>query len=56
MKQYIYEIINNLNGKTYVGQRKCHCEIDQDPYFGSGIIINQAIILFIRSEKNTKVY
>jgi len=42
-KQYIYEIINNLNGKTYVGQRKCHCEIDKDPYMGSGINITRAI-------------
>lgn len=40
---YIYEITNNLNGKTYVGQRTCHCNITEDSYMGSGTVITAAI-------------
>lgn len=40
---YIYEITNNLNGKTYVGQRTCHCNIIDDSYMGSGTVITAAI-------------
>lgn len=44
MKKYIYEIKNLINGKTYVGQRKCHEEvIEKDYYMGSGTAITAAI-------------
>jgi len=38
---YIYKIINNLNGKCYIGQRK-H-ESKNDGYLGSGTAIKHAI-------------
>ena len=37
----IYEITNNINGKTYVGQHKT--DNINDNYFGSGIAITQAV-------------
>ena len=42
---YIYEITNNLNGKTYVGQR--HCPVNKTPwtdtkYMGGGVNIYRA--------------
>lgn len=33
---YIYLIVNNVNGKTYVGQRKSSKEWYEDKYMGSG--------------------
>lgn len=41
---YIYEVKNNINGKTYIGQRtsKCLPELDKS-YLGSGLIIQQAV-------------
>ena len=37
MYGYIYLIVNNLNGKTYVGQRKCSKDWKEDKYYmGSG--------------------
>ena len=33
---YIYLIVNNVNGKTYVGQRKSSKEWYEDKYIGSG--------------------
>ena len=39
-KAYIYEITNNINKKTYVGQHKSKTE--KDNYFGSGTVLNQA--------------
>ena len=42
---YIYLITNNINGKTYVGQRKCH-RITQTPwddgYMGSGVYLRNS--------------
>lgn len=42
---YIYEIENLINGKTYVGQRKCPMNIlpEDDKYMGSGELIRKAI-------------
>ena len=40
---YIYMIVNKVNGKTYVGQRKFHGKWNDDKYMGSGKILKQAI-------------
>ena len=46
---YIYKITNNINGKIYIGQRKCRKddmtedEMLNDNYMGSGKILKQAI-------------
>ena len=39
---YIYLIVNNVNGKTYVGQRKSSKEWYEDKYMGSGIHLKYA--------------
>lgn len=41
---YIYEIRNNLNGKNYIGQRKCpeNKTPETDRYMGSGLKLNLA--------------
>lgn len=41
---YIYEITNNLNGKTYIGQRKCpeNKLPETDKYMGSGVYLRNA--------------
>lgn len=43
MNNYVYEIINNINGKRYIGKRSCNCEIEDDKYMGSGVLIKKAI-------------
>ena len=40
MMYYIYEIKNNINNKTYIGQHKTN-DLNDD-YMGSGIILHQA--------------
>ena len=42
---YIYEIKNNINGKTYIGQHKYHETKlpENDGYMGSGLLITQAL-------------
>ena len=41
---YIYEITNNINGKTYIGQHHCDENIlpDDDKYMGSGVKLHLA--------------
>ena len=41
---YIYCITNNLNGKTYIGQRKCpeNKLPETDKYMGSGVYLRNA--------------
>ena len=39
---YIYKIVNNVNGKFYIGKRSCDCAISEDTYMGSGVGINRA--------------
>lgn len=43
-KHYVYMIVNNLNGKTYIGQHKYHETKlpENDGYMGSGKIIKIA--------------
>lgn len=40
---YIYEIVNTVNGKTYIGQRKLSCDRKWREYMGSGVLIKTAI-------------
>lgn len=40
---YIYEIVNTVNGKTYIGQRKLSCDRRWREYMGSGVLIKTAI-------------
>ena len=39
---YIYKIVNNINGKFYIGKRSCDCEIAEDKYMGSGVGLHRA--------------
>ena len=39
---YIYLIVNKVNGKTYVGQRKSSKEWYEDKYMGSGRLLGLA--------------
>lgn len=39
---YIYLILNKVNGKTYVGQRKSSKEWYEDKYMGSGTLLKKA--------------
>ncbi|MBP5422655.1 MAG: GIY-YIG nuclease family protein [Paludibacteraceae bacterium] len=41
---YIYIIVNNKNGKTYIGQRKCpsNKDIYSDKYMGSGKLVRKS--------------
>lgn len=36
MNRYIYKITHVPSGKNYIGQRCCHCPIEEDRYWGSG--------------------
>ena len=42
MNYYIYLIVNKVNFKTYVGQRKSNKKWNEDPYMGSGKLIKLA--------------
>lgn len=43
MSYYIYCIINKINNKTYIGQRKCPKNKlpEEDDYMGSGELIKK---------------
>lgn len=42
---YIYKITNNINGKIYIGKHMHHVQ-NKDTYFGSGVILKQAILKY----------
>ena len=43
MYGYIYLIVNNVNGKTYVGQKKLYSKSwNEDGYMGSGVALKSA--------------
>lgn len=43
MYHYIYKILNEDNGKYYIGRRSSKCPPDVDPYMGSGKVLKQAM-------------
>ena len=47
---YIYLIVNKVNGKTYVGQRKSSKEWYEDKYMGSGKYLKSAKIQNMESK------
>lgn len=42
MNHYVYEIVNLINNKKYIGKRSCHCSIESDDYMGSGVALKKA--------------
>lgn len=40
---YVYEIRNNVNGKSYIGSRKLALDTSWEQYMGSGVLIKKAI-------------
>lgn len=42
MRYYVYLILNKVNGKTYIGQRKSKLEWNVDKYIGSGVALKCA--------------
>lgn len=42
MNYYIYLIVNKVNFKTYIGQRKSDKKWNEDPYIGSGKLLKLA--------------
>lgn len=43
MYGFIYITTNRVNGKRYIGKRKCHSKKLDDEYLGSGTILLQAV-------------
>lgn len=53
---YIYKTTNKINGKIYIGQRKCKTSIDEDKnYIGSGKIFKKAIKKYGLNEFNKEI-
>lgn len=52
---YVYKITNNINGKTYIGQRKLSLDKSWRQYMGSGVLLRQAIDKY-SSENFTKTF
>lgn len=46
---YVYRITNLTNGKTYIGQRCLSRDSSWDEYYGSGLLIKQAIAKYGKS-------
>lgn len=46
MNHYLYQINNLINGKWYRGKRSCKCDIKDDKYMGSGVLIKKAINVY----------
>ena len=43
MNHYVYEITNLINGMKYIGKRSCNCDIEDDKYMGSSVILKRSI-------------
>lgn len=55
MNFYVYETTNNINGKKYIGKRRCKCNIEDDYYLGSGKFIKIAISKYGRENFSKKI-
>ena len=55
MNFYVYEITNNINGKKYIGKRKCSCNIEDDYYMGSGSLLVRAMKKYGLSNFSKKI-
>jgi hypothetical protein len=42
MIHYVYLTTNLIDGKQYIGDRTCYCELEKDKYLGSGIYYKAA--------------
>lgn len=55
MNFYVYETTNNINGKKYIGKRRCKCNIEDDYYLGSGKFIKIAISKYGRENFSKRI-
>lgn len=55
MNYYVYEITNNINGKKYIGKRKCSCHIKDDCYMGSGSLLIRAMKKYGQSNFSKRI-
>lgn len=55
MYGYIYMTTNLINGKSYIGQHKYEGESLDPYYFGSGIIISEALKKYGKSNFEVKI-
>lgn len=55
MNFYVYETTNNINGKKYIGKRRCKCSIENDFYMGSGKLIKKALNKYGRENFSKKI-
>lgn len=55
MNYYVYETTNNINGKKYIGKRRCECPIEEDSYMGSGKLIRNAFDKYGKSNFSKKI-
>lgn len=51
----IYETINNINNKTYIGQHSYDNSPDEDNYLGSGVLILKAISKYGKENFTKKI-
>lgn len=47
---YVYEVIDTINNKRYIGKRTCNCNIDKDNYLGSNKELKEEIKKYGRNK------